>query len=137
MKPVDNHRHLYEVYGEHSVSNSVIRSWVRRFNEGRENVHDATLKYCHDACTGLTGCELRDATLKYCHDACTGLTGYQSTVNTQVTNLSLSHYKCSRITSSIPSRIFHMTKRPQRQRNSPTFKISQNVKRLSPESDNA
>jgi transposase len=31
---------LCEVYGEHAMSNSMVRRWVRHFNEGRENVHD-------------------------------------------------------------------------------------------------
>jgi hypothetical protein len=40
MKPADIHRHLCEVCGEQATSNSVVRRWVRRFNEGREIVHD-------------------------------------------------------------------------------------------------
>jgi transposase len=39
MKPADIHRQLCEVYGEHAMSDAVVRSWVRHFN-GRENVHD-------------------------------------------------------------------------------------------------
>jgi hypothetical protein len=38
--PADIHRQLCEVYGEHATSDSIIRRWVRHFNEGRENVHD-------------------------------------------------------------------------------------------------
>ena len=40
MTPAENHRQLCDVYGEHAMSSSVIRRWVRMFNEGRENVHD-------------------------------------------------------------------------------------------------
>jgi transposase len=39
-KPVDIHRQLYEVYGEHAISDLMVRGWVRHFNVGRENVHD-------------------------------------------------------------------------------------------------
>jgi hypothetical protein len=39
MKLADIHRQLCEVYGEHAMSDSVIRRWVGHFN-GRENVHD-------------------------------------------------------------------------------------------------
>jgi transposase len=28
------------MYGEHAMSDSIVRRWVRHFNEGRENVHD-------------------------------------------------------------------------------------------------
>jgi transposase len=41
MKPVDIHRQLCEVYGEHAMSGSVVKKRVRHFNERRENVHDA------------------------------------------------------------------------------------------------
>jgi transposase len=34
------HRQLCEVYGDNSMSDSMVRRWVRNFNEGRENVHD-------------------------------------------------------------------------------------------------
>jgi hypothetical protein len=40
MKLGDIHRQLCEVYGEHAMSNSVVRRWVRHFNIGCENVHD-------------------------------------------------------------------------------------------------
>jgi hypothetical protein len=40
MKPADIHRRLCEVYGEHTMSDSMVRRWVRHFNEGRENVPD-------------------------------------------------------------------------------------------------
>jgi len=28
------------VYGDNAMSDSMVRKWVRMFNEGRENVHD-------------------------------------------------------------------------------------------------
>jgi transposase len=40
MKLADINRQLCEVYGEHAMSDSMVRRWVRHFNEGRENVHD-------------------------------------------------------------------------------------------------
>jgi len=43
IKPVDIHRQICEVYvmsiGD-VVSDSMVRRWVRLFNEGRTNVHD-------------------------------------------------------------------------------------------------
>jgi len=40
MTPAEIHRQLCDVYGEHAMSSSVVRRWVRLFNEGRENMHD-------------------------------------------------------------------------------------------------
>jgi hypothetical protein len=40
MKLADIHLQLCEVYGEHAMSDSMVRRWVRHFNEGRENVYD-------------------------------------------------------------------------------------------------
>jgi len=40
MKLAEIHRQLCDVYGEQTVSSSVVRRWVQLFNEGRENVHD-------------------------------------------------------------------------------------------------
>jgi transposase len=40
MKPADIHRQRCEVYGEHAMSDSMVRRWVRQLNEGRKNVHD-------------------------------------------------------------------------------------------------
>jgi hypothetical protein len=40
LKPAGTHRQLCEVYGGHAMSDSIIRRWVRHFNERRENVHD-------------------------------------------------------------------------------------------------
>ena len=31
---------ICDVYGEGAMSDSMVRRWVRLFNEGRENVHD-------------------------------------------------------------------------------------------------
>jgi transposase len=35
-----NIRQLCEVFGEHAMSDSVVRRWVRHFNEVHKNVHD-------------------------------------------------------------------------------------------------
>jgi transposase len=40
MKPADIHRQLCEVYGEHAMSDSMVRRWMKHFKEGCENVHD-------------------------------------------------------------------------------------------------
>jgi transposase len=40
MKPADIHHQICEVYEEHAMSDSMVRRWVRHFNEGWENVHD-------------------------------------------------------------------------------------------------
>jgi hypothetical protein len=40
MKPADIHHQLSEVYGEHAMSDSMVRRWVRHCNEGRKNVYD-------------------------------------------------------------------------------------------------
>jgi hypothetical protein len=40
MKTADIHHQLCAMYGEHAVSDSVVRRRVRHFIEGRENVHD-------------------------------------------------------------------------------------------------
>ena len=40
MTPAEIHRQLCGLYGEHAVSGSMVRRWVRLFNEGRENVPD-------------------------------------------------------------------------------------------------
>ena len=40
MKPAEIHRQLCDVYGEHAMSSSMARRWVRMFNEGSENVRD-------------------------------------------------------------------------------------------------
>ena len=38
MKPAEINRQLCDVYGEHAMSSSMVRRWVRLFNEGCENV---------------------------------------------------------------------------------------------------
>ena len=43
MKPAEIHRQLCDVYEEHAMSSSMLRRWVRLFNERRENVHDDPL----------------------------------------------------------------------------------------------
>jgi hypothetical protein len=40
MKQADIHRQVGEVYGEHAMSDSMVRRWAKCFNEGRKNVHD-------------------------------------------------------------------------------------------------
>ena len=40
VKPADIHRQICEVYGETAMSDGMVRKWVRKFNEGRDNVHD-------------------------------------------------------------------------------------------------
>jgi transposase len=40
MTPAEIPRHLCDVCGEHAMSSSVVRRWVRLFNERRENMHD-------------------------------------------------------------------------------------------------
>jgi len=38
--PSEIHHQTCEVYGDNAMSDSMVRKWVRMFNEGRENVHD-------------------------------------------------------------------------------------------------
>jgi hypothetical protein len=40
MKLADIHPQLWEVYGQHAMSDSMVRKWVRHCNEGCKNVHD-------------------------------------------------------------------------------------------------
>jgi transposase len=40
LKPADIHHHICEVYGENAISDGMVRKWVRKFNEGCDNVHD-------------------------------------------------------------------------------------------------
>jgi hypothetical protein len=40
IKLADIHHQLCEVYGEHVMSDSMVRWWVRHFNEECENVLD-------------------------------------------------------------------------------------------------
>ena len=39
-KAADIHRQICEVYGENAMSDGMVRKWVIKFNEGRDNVHD-------------------------------------------------------------------------------------------------
>ena len=38
--PSEIHRQICQVYGDNTMSDGMLRKWVRMFNEGRENVHD-------------------------------------------------------------------------------------------------
>jgi len=40
MKLAEIYHQLCDMYGEHAMSSSTVRRWVRLFNEGHENVHD-------------------------------------------------------------------------------------------------
>ena len=40
IKLAEIYRQLCDVYGEHAMSSSMVRRWLRLFNEGCENVHD-------------------------------------------------------------------------------------------------
>ena len=40
MKPAEIHGQLCDVDGEHAMSSSMVRRWVRMLSEGCENVHD-------------------------------------------------------------------------------------------------
>jgi hypothetical protein len=40
VKPADIHRQICEVYGENALSDGLVRKWIRKFNEGRDNMHD-------------------------------------------------------------------------------------------------
>jgi transposase len=40
MKSANIHGQLCKVYAEHAMSDSMVRRWVRHFNEGRKNAHD-------------------------------------------------------------------------------------------------
>ena len=38
--PSEIHHQICQVYGDNAMSDGIVRKCVRRFNEGRENVHD-------------------------------------------------------------------------------------------------
>jgi hypothetical protein len=40
MKPTGIQRKLCEMYGEHTMTDLMVRRWMRHFNEGCKNVHD-------------------------------------------------------------------------------------------------
>jgi len=37
--PSEIHHQICQVYGDNAMSVGMVRKWVRKFNEGRENVH--------------------------------------------------------------------------------------------------
>ncbi|GBN34924.1 hypothetical protein AVEN_54453-1 [Araneus ventricosus] len=40
VKQDEIHRQLVEIYGENVMTDGMVRKWVRKFNDGRANVHD-------------------------------------------------------------------------------------------------
>ncbi|GFV16022.1 uncharacterized protein TNCV_3976771 [Trichonephila clavipes] len=40
VKPIEIYRQICEVYEQNAMSDSMVRRWVRQFNEGRTEVHD-------------------------------------------------------------------------------------------------
>ena len=38
--PSEIHHQICQMCGDNAMSDSMVRKWVRMFNEGRENVHD-------------------------------------------------------------------------------------------------
>jgi len=40
--PSEIHHQICQVYGDIAMSDGMVRKWVRRFNEGQENVHNET-----------------------------------------------------------------------------------------------
>ena len=40
VKPAGIRCQICEVYGENAKSDGMVRKWLRKFNEGRDNVHD-------------------------------------------------------------------------------------------------
>ena len=40
VKPDDIHRQICEVYCENAMSGGMVRKWVRKLNEVRDNMHD-------------------------------------------------------------------------------------------------
>jgi hypothetical protein len=40
VKPADMHRQICEVYGENTMTDGMVRKWVRKFEESRDKVHD-------------------------------------------------------------------------------------------------
>lgn len=40
VKPIEIYRQICKVYGQNAMSDSMVRRWVRQFNEGRSEVHD-------------------------------------------------------------------------------------------------
>ena len=52
MKPANIHRQICEVYGENGTSHGMVRKWVSKFNDGRDNVHDEPRSGRPSAVTG-------------------------------------------------------------------------------------
>jgi transposase len=52
MKPADIHCQICEVYGENAMSDGMVRKWVRKFNEGRDNMQDEPRSGRPSAVTG-------------------------------------------------------------------------------------
>ncbi|VVC34601.1 Hypothetical protein CINCED_3A010345 [Cinara cedri] len=69
VKPVDTRRQICEVYGENAMSDSMVRRWVRLFNEGRTNVRDEErtpgdrLWPAHGKCDETTSCRFCTGTI--------------------------------------------------------------------------
>ena len=40
MKPADICRQICEAYGKNALSDEMVRKWVRKLKEGRDNVHE-------------------------------------------------------------------------------------------------
>ena len=40
--PSEIHHQICQVYGDNAMSDGMVRKWVRMFNEGRENMHNAS-----------------------------------------------------------------------------------------------
>jgi hypothetical protein len=40
VKPADIYRQICELYGENAMNDGMVRKWVRKLNEVRDNVHD-------------------------------------------------------------------------------------------------
>jgi transposase len=40
VKSADTYREICEVYGENAMTDGMVRKWVRKFNEGRDNVYE-------------------------------------------------------------------------------------------------
>ena len=41
MLPSEIHHQICQVHGDNVMNDGMVRKWVRMFNKGRENVHDA------------------------------------------------------------------------------------------------
>jgi hypothetical protein len=40
VKPADIHHQICEVYSENTMSDGMVRKWVRKFRESHDDVHD-------------------------------------------------------------------------------------------------